>query len=55
MIENPIEITTSDGVSDAIVYRPDADGQWPGVIHLTDIGDIRPAHCDIARHLAGEG
>jgi carboxymethylenebutenolidase len=55
MIEKQIEIATSDGVSEAIVYRPDEDGQCPGVIHLTDIGGIRPAHCDIARRLAGEG
>jgi carboxymethylenebutenolidase len=54
MIEK-IDITTSDGVADAILYRPDGDGPWPGVIHLTDIGGIRPAHCDIARRLAGEG
>jgi carboxymethylenebutenolidase len=55
MIEKQIEIATSDGVSDAIAYRPDGDGQWPGLIHLTDIGGIRPAHCDMARRLAGEG
>jgi carboxymethylenebutenolidase len=55
MIEKQIEIATADGVSDAIVYRPDGDDKWLGVIHLTDIGGIRPAHCDIARRLAGEG
>jgi carboxymethylenebutenolidase len=55
MIQENIEIATPDGVADSIVYRPDGDRQWPGVIHLTNIGGIRPAHCDIARRLAEAG
>ncbi len=55
MIEGKIDIPTPDGAADTIVYRPEGEGQWPGIIHLTDIGGIRPAHSDIARRLAGEG
>ena len=55
MIEESIELTSPDGTIDAIVYRnPDA-GPQPGVIHLTDIGGIRPAKHQMARRLAAQG
>lgn len=53
--QQQIEIRTAAGTADAAVFRPEGDGSWPGVIHLTDIGGIRPAHEDIARRLAAEG
>jgi len=55
MVEDEIEIPMGDGTAGAFVYRPDGEGQWPGVLHLTDIGGIRRAHEDMARRLAGEG
>jgi carboxymethylenebutenolidase len=55
MLEEEIQIPMTDGIADAVVYRPEGDGQWPGVLHLTDIGGIRPAHRDRARRLAGAG
>src|SRR6516225_6019982 len=55
MIEKQVEIATPDGVAAAIFCYPGDEGRWPGVIHLTDIGGIRPAHSDMARRLAGEG
>src|SRR5580700_9638646 len=55
MLEEEIQIPMTDGIADAVVYRPEGEGQWPGVLHLTDIGGIRPAHCDRARRLAGAG
>jgi len=55
MKEDNVSIPTSDGVSEGILYHPDGDGPWPGVIHLTDIGGIRPAHEEMAARLAGEG
>jgi carboxymethylenebutenolidase len=54
MIEQNIEIRTADGKSDSVLFLPE-QGRCPGVIHLTDIGGIRPAHSDMARRLAAEG
>jgi carboxymethylenebutenolidase len=55
VIEEKIEIRTSDGISDGFLYRPDDKGRHPGVIHLTDIAGIRPSQEDMARRLAAEG
>ena len=55
MIEEAIEIKTPDGTADAVLFRPDAAGKSPGVIHLTDIGGIRPAHSDMAKRVAEKG
>ena len=44
MIEEAIEIRTADGTSDGFLYREEAGRRWPAVIHLTDIGGIRPDH-----------
>lgn len=55
MIEEAIEISTSDGMSDGILYRAEGEHRLPGVIHLTDIGGIRPAHLEMARRLASTG
>ena len=55
MIEDKIEIRTSDGIADGFLFRPDDKGRHPGVIHLTDIAGIRPSQEDMARRLAAEG
>ena len=55
MVEKSIEIRTKDGVSDGFLYRPAENGKWPGVIHLTDIAGIRPAHRQMAERLASKG
>jgi carboxymethylenebutenolidase len=55
MVEEAIEIRTPDGTSDGYLYRPEGETRWPGVIHLTDIGGIRPAHRQMAQRLATEG
>jgi carboxymethylenebutenolidase len=55
MIEAEIEIRTSDGVSDGFLYRPEGERTLPGIIHLTDIGGIRPSQHAMARRLAAEG
>src|ERR1700733_11199161 len=54
MIEEAIEIRTSDGTSDGFLYH-DESGRRPAVIHLTDIGGIRPDHQNMARRLAEKG
>jgi carboxymethylenebutenolidase len=55
MIEEAIEIRTSDGTADGFLYRAEGTGRAPGVIHLTDIGGIRQSHRDMARRLAEKG
>src|SRR5271154_6567600 len=52
MIEEAIEIRTSDGIADGFLYRADGAGKLPGAIHLTDIGGIRPSHREMAKRLA---
>ena len=42
-------------IEGAFLYRPEVERQLPGVLHLTDIGGIRPAYHDMARRLAAEG
>jgi len=55
MIEEAIEIRTPDGTADGFLYRAEAAGRSPGVIHLTDIGGIRQSHRDMASQLAEKG
>ncbi len=55
VIEEAVEIRTADGTSDGFLYRAEAGRGWTGVIHLTDIGGIRPFQREIARRLAAEG
>jgi carboxymethylenebutenolidase len=55
MSEREIEIHTSDGMSEGVLYQPDGGRRWPGIIFLTDIGGIRDATREMARRLAAEG
>jgi carboxymethylenebutenolidase len=55
VIEQTIEIRTPDGVADGFIFTPDGAGRFPGVIHLTDIGGIRPSHRAMAHRLAISG
>src|SRR6185295_345969 len=55
MIEERIEIRTPDGIVDGVLFRPEGEGRSPGVIHLTDVGGIRPAPLDMARRQAEQG
>ncbi|HUL14697.1 MAG TPA: dienelactone hydrolase family protein [Terriglobales bacterium] len=55
IVEERVEIRMLAGVSDAIFFRPDGAGTWPGVIHLTDIGGIRAVQSQMAGRLAAEG
>ena len=54
-METSIEIKTSDGVADGILFQPDGEGPWPGAIHLTDIVGIRASHLEMAKRLSSEG
>jgi carboxymethylenebutenolidase len=55
MVQEEIEMPMAAGSADAVVYRPEGERQLPGVLHLTDIGGIRPAYHDMARKLAAQG
>ena len=54
-ISRDFDICMPDGAADAVLFRPEGSGRWPGVMHLPDIGGIRQAHRDMAARLAGEG
>ncbi len=55
MTEHAIEIRTIDGVADGFIFIPGDAKEFPGVIHLTDIGGIRPSHRAMAERLAAKG
>ncbi len=55
MIERDIEVPAADGTADAVLFQPESEGRWPGVIHLTDIVGIRPEHRAMARRLSERG
>jgi len=55
MIEQPIEIRTFDGTAAGFLFQPETNGIWPGVIHLTDIGGVRPSQHEMCRRLSSEG
>jgi carboxymethylenebutenolidase len=54
VIEEAVEIRTPDGVADGFLFHAEGERN-PGVIHLTDIGGIRPAQHDMARKLSDAG
>jgi carboxymethylenebutenolidase len=54
-MEEDIQLRMSDGVADAVLYRPEEGRRQPGIVHLTDIRGIRESHRDMARRLAALG
>jgi carboxymethylenebutenolidase len=55
MIEQEIKISTPDGISKGYLIQPESEGSWPGILHLTDIGGIRPSQHEMVRRLSGQG
>jgi hypothetical protein len=55
MIEHALDIHTADGACDAILIRTDDERRHPGVIHLSDIYGLRPAHLELTRRFAELG
>ena len=55
MAEREIEIPMQAGASDSVLYYPDGDESWPGVLYLTDIGGIRAANRESAARLSKQG
>ncbi|MGH9718519.1 MAG: dienelactone hydrolase family protein [Candidatus Acidiferrales bacterium] len=55
MMEKDVEISAGDGTADAVLFRPEGGGNFPGVMHLPDIGGVRDSHKGMARRLAEKG
>lgn len=55
MIEQKIQIPTASGTAEGVLFRPEERGYWPGVIHYTDIGGIRPSQQQMAGQIAERG
>jgi len=55
MPERELEIPMRQGSSDSVLYCPEGEGKWPGVLYLTDIGGIRAANRESAARLSKEG
>ena len=53
--EDKIEIPMNGGQAEAILFRPDGAGPFPGVLHLSDIWGIRPDRKAMAARQAKEG
>jgi carboxymethylenebutenolidase len=54
-LEQDIQISLPDGITDAVLIQPETAGKWPGILYFTDIGGIRPAQRQAAQRLANEG
>jgi carboxymethylenebutenolidase len=53
--EQAVAIRTPDGTADGFLFQPETKGRWPAVIHLPDIGGIRPSQHDMCRRLSSAG
>jgi carboxymethylenebutenolidase len=55
MIEEKVQIPTTQGTTEGILFRPGTEGRWPGVIFYTDIAGIRPSQQQMARRVSEKG
>jgi carboxymethylenebutenolidase len=55
LTETEIEIRTSDGMAEGLLYQPEGNERWPGVFFLTDIGGIRASQCAMAARICSAG
>ena len=55
VVEKDVDITTADGVCDAVLFTPHKAGRFPAVLLWTDIFGLRPAFREMGRRLAAEG
>ena len=53
--EQKLDIAIHGGKADAILYTPEGEGPFPGVLHLPDIFSIRPGREEMARRQAEQG
>src|SRR4051812_46791452 len=55
MIEENLEIDAGDGVTEALLVRPDSNDPLPAVINLTDGLGFRPAFAEQSKQIAERG
>src|ERR1700760_2004815 len=55
MIERKLEIAIDGQQVEALFFKPDDIGTFPGVVFYTDIWGIRPANIGMAKRLAEKG
>lgn len=55
VVERDVDVKTPDGVSDAVLFYPEAKGTWPAVLIWTDIMGLRPVFREMGRRLASQG
>jgi carboxymethylenebutenolidase len=55
MAEDNVEIRTPDGITDALLVRPDSVDPLPAVINLTDGLGFRPAFAEQSKRIADRG
>src|SRR6478672_10896077 len=55
MIEQTLEIPAADGVTEALLVRPESNDPLPAVINLTDGLGFRPAFADQSKRIAEHG
>jgi carboxymethylenebutenolidase len=55
MIEELVQVPTADGLSDAVIVRPESSEPLPAVINLTDGLGFRPAFVEQSKRIAEHG
>jgi carboxymethylenebutenolidase len=55
MTEQKLEISVDGRIVEALFFKPDDVGTFPGLVFYTDIWGIRPANIGMARRLADKG
>jgi len=55
MIEENLEIPAADGITEALLVRPDSSDPLPAVINLTDGLGFRPAFAEQSKRIAERG
>lgn len=55
MTKRDVQITTADGQANAMLFTPEGQGPWPGVIYYPDGVGVRPGFEKMAQRLAAEG
>ena len=55
MIEETLEIPAADGVTEALLVRPDSNDPLPAIINLTDGLGFRPAFAEQSKRIAERG
>jgi carboxymethylenebutenolidase len=55
VVEQDVNVTMENGVSDSALFYPEGKGTWPAVLVWTDILGLRPVFREMGKRLAAEG